>query len=398
MKTVNKTKMSERIVVNPREQHLDSDKAPLADDIFNGIYKAFADRAVGMGTKRKVYENGVEKEITVDPAAEFVRARFDAAASKVAPLDALAIRPAEVYDSFLQDAVTEARGLYKGRAEAMGVRIERSKRAIEGFTSRASQMVSNGEADGLTVKLFFQRMPGFKRGLSAGYNNLLRKTDEAKLDDDAKERYERAIHDNITGQKNIEEQETAPFWHVNGREQDNDEVIDRYYISPRLNGKPEEVVEVWTHTLKALGLEDRIYYKVAQGLAHRYDILLAYASPGTEGEVEKAVNEFSKRCPAGLLSDTILPSGVEVSKGIARAPEPVELNTLLRYRGQDLVSYNELVSALTELSLQRASFELIKQGIGPEQTKPRQLADAARPYFSQLVQLSGIDPSTMKAA
>jgi hypothetical protein len=155
------------------------------------------------------------------------------------------------------------------------------------------------------------------------------------------------------------------------------------------------VVRTWTETLDSLGLGDKLYYKVAEGLALRYETVIAYASPETASDMEKAVQEFARRCPPELLSDSIIPSGIEVAKGVARAPEPDELNTLLRYRGKEIVSYNEFACALTELALRRASFDFIRQGMLPDQVTPRALSKAAKPYF---VQLSGFDPATMKSA
>lgn len=263
---------------------------------------------------------------------------------------------------------------------------------------RASQMVKDGEADGLTVKVFFDRMEYLKKGFTFGYNNLGKKTDEPTPNQDAKVRYAVAIRNGFANRADVEEQENGAFLHVNAGLGKTSTITDRYYISPKLNAQPEKVVGIWEDTLASLGLEDELYYKVAEGLARRYETVIAYASPETADQMEQAVEEFSKRCPDDLLSDTILPSGVAVSKGIARAPGPHQLNTLLRYRGMEQISYNELMCALTELSLRRASYDFKQKGERADHITPRALSSAALPYFLQFVKLSGIDPSTMKAA
>ena len=93
-----------------------------------------------------------------------------------------------------------------------------------------------------------------------------------------------------------------------------------------------------------------------------------------------------------------MPSAVNVDKGISRAPEPEQLNTLLRYRGKDTVSYNELAAGLTELALSRASYDFVKQSLQPNQVTPKAVAEAGKVYFVQFIKLAGLDPAQMQAA
>lgn len=377
--------MSENLITNPVEQHSESHEKIAAVSVFQGVYESFSRLA-----KEKKVEN---------PAAEFVQARFDGAARSIEPLVSQPIRPSDIYNNFLGEAVAEADKVYAGQPpEIVGFRVKRAQGSIIEFTDRASQMIKDGETDRLTAKVFFDRMEYLKKGLTFGYNGLVAKTDEPTPDNETKTRYAEAIHNTFAGHPNVEEQEGGAFLHVNARQPGAGDVTGRYYISPKLNAQPEKVVAIWADTVSSLGLEDELYYKVAQGLARRYETVIAYASPKTADKMEDAIEEFSRRCPDDLLSDTTLPSGVAVGKGIARAPEPDKLNTLLRYRGKDQISYNELMCALTELSLRRASYDLKQKGERADQVKPHALSRAAIPYFLQFVKLSGLDPATMKAA
>ncbi len=392
--------MSETPVINPSEQRLRPDEVMAADAVFNGVYQSFADYAKGRPTERKQFIDGQETMVAVNPALEFVQQRFEEAGKSIEPLATQPMRPSDISEKFIQEATTEAKSVYDGNPMAAGTRVERASRLVSGFIDRASRMFEDGEADGLTLKVFFDRIQGFKYGLSLGYNNLVTKSDEPMPDKNTQVQFAQTVHDTFAGKPNVEEQESGAFLHVNGQRYlaSGSTTTERFYVSPKLNGNPAEVVKIWAGTLEDLGLGDKLYYKVAEGLSHRYDALIAYASPETATEMEQAVAEFARRCPPELLSDSVIPTGVEVAKGIARAPEPHELNTLLRYRGKETISYNEFACAVTELALRRASYDFMQQGVQSDQVTPKALSEAAKPYFVQFVKLSGLDPVTMRAA
>ncbi|HSH18354.1 MAG TPA: hypothetical protein VK978_03145 [Candidatus Saccharimonadales bacterium] len=391
--------MSEIPVISDRERQLFLEDTKAAEGVFAGVYRTFVDEAKSSPKERRQFIDGQAAVITVDNAREFVQKRFDEATATITPLD----RPtpsSEISEKFMQEIRVEAQSVYAGNPLAAGIRMERAGRVVAGFMDRAAQMFEDGEADGLTIKVFFDRMQGFKYGLSLGYNRLVAKADEPIPDEDSQIAYAETVYAALADCPDIEEQDSGSFLHINAQRHlaSGSDATERYYISPKLNGEPGRVVAAWADTLKDLGLDKKLYYKVAEGLAYRYDILTAYATPETATEMEQAVQAFSRRCPPDLLSDTAMPSGVEVSQGVAYAPEPHELNTLLRYRGKRTVSYNEFVCAITELSLRRASYDFMGQGGRPDDVTPRMLSTAARPYFAQFVALSGLNPATMKAA
>ena len=392
--------MPETLPYNPREQRRESGDMPAAESVFNGVYQSFADTAKNAPKERNRFIDGREQMVKVNPVLEFVQARFEDAAKTIEPLAGQPMRPSDVNEKFMNEATIEAKKVYDGNPHAAGVRVERARRVVSSFTDRASAMFANGETDGLTVKLFFDRLEGIKYGLSLGYNRLVTKNDEANPSQEEQQKYAQSVNAMLIGRPNVEEQKNGTFLHVNGQRHlaSGSSVHERYYISPKLNGRPGDVVRTWMETLDSMGLEDELYFKVAEGLSRRYDTLIAYATPETASDMERAVQEFARRCDPELLSDTAIPAGVEVAKGVARAPEPDEVNTLLRYRGKEMVSYNEFACALTELALRRASHDFRKQGVQPDQVTRRALSEAAKPYFVQFVKLSGLDPTTMKSA
>lgn len=392
--------MSEVTITNPNEQYIQPGQPLAAEAVFEGVYQSFAYHAQQLPLERNIFVDGEVKRVSVDPAADFVSARFSEAKKTIEPLASQSVRPNDVSDKFIDEATIEAKSVYEGNPLGASARIERSRRVISGFINRATEMFRNGDVDGLTTKLFFDRIQGFKYGLSANYNDLVTKTDEPMPDREGRERYADTIHKLFMGRDDVQEQDSGPFLHVNNKRHiaSGGETTERYYISPKLNGHPEEAVRIWTETLADRGLDEKLYYKVAEGTSRRFETVVAYATPETAGEMEAAIQEFARRCPPELMSETVVSTGVEVAKGIAKAPEPNELNTLLRYRGKDTISYNEFACALTELALRRASYEFMIQGIKPEAVTPKALSQAAKPYFVQFTALSGIDPATMRVA
>ena len=392
--------MSETAIINPNEQYIQPTEQLAALEVFSGVYNSFADEAKQSAKRRVELVDSQGVTVEVNPPLDFVQERFKAAQEKVEPLAGLAVRPSEVQDKFMEEAKVEAHKAYDGRPSGEAVRLERANRVVSSFIDRAGDMFTQGETDGLTIKLFFDRLEGFKYGLSLGYNGLVTKKDEPMPGKEAQADYHRAIQSTYGDKANVKEQENGSFLHVNGNRHlaSGSPTTERIYISPKLNEQPGEVVKVWADTLQELGLDEKVYYKVAEGMSRRYDTVITYVTPETASDAERAVQEFVKRCPPELLSDTTMPSGIEVAKGVSRAPEPDELNTLLRYRGKDTISYNEFACAITELALRRASYDFMIRGDPAEQVTPKALSEAAQPFFVQFVKLSGLDPITMKAA
>jgi hypothetical protein len=386
-------------IPDPQEQATQPLEQMAAIGVFEGVYGAFADVAKAK-LQRNEFVNGQVVPVELNPASEFVQEHFDVAQEKITPLDNTQVHSYQVHDNFISEARTEASREYGGRPAAIATRLERANRVAGSFIDRATTMVRDGETDGLTVKTFFGSLDSLKHSLSRGYNDLVRKSDESVPDQTTKDKYAQTVQSIYGSKPNVEEQHNGGFIHVNGERylQSGEKTTDRYYISPKLNGEPGEVVRVWAETLDELGLGEKLYYKVATGLARRYDTVIAYTSPETAAETEQAIQTFARKCPPDLLSEMNMPSAVNVNRGISRAPETEQLNTLLRYRGKDTVSYNELAVGLTELALRRASYDFVKQGLQVSQVTPKLLSEASKPYFVQFIKLCGLDPADMKVA
>lgn len=371
---------------------------PVAETVFKGVYDALTYDLKHKPT-RKGFRNGQEVTVTINPSLEFATPYFERAHDTVVPL---AKQAPDFRGAFNQDATEEAHKVkaYQGRPDLIAQRLENARHLTADFLNRAEQMKRRGETDDLTINLFLDRIE-YAKSLARGYNQVTKKTDETMPPEAANERYAHALPILLSGNPDRAQQATAPFVHMNVKKHQGSsyDTVERYYISPKLNGQPERVVQIWTETLQDMGLDKELYYKVSEGIALRYDLLIAYTSskPGDKEKMKNVIQEFTRRCPPELLSETTLPTGAEIVPGVARTPEPTELNRLLRYRGKSTVSYNEFACALTDLAFRRASYDFIKQGRHPQDVTPKELAAAAKPYFSQMVALSGIDPVTMES-
>lgn len=393
--------MTETIApISPNEQYTHPVEPLAALQVFNGIYGSFAETARNAPLQRNAFIDGQVVRVAVNPVLEFVEKRFTGAHNSIEPYEDVKVGPRAIQREFMDEVAHEAKEVYAGQPAGVAMRLERAKRLTSGLLSRAEEMYKSGEADGLTIKVFFGSLEKIKYGLSTGYNDLMDKRDEPVTDEESRNRYANSVYGILDGRDDVKEQSDGLHLHVNGDRhlETGNAVTERYYISPKLNEQPGEVFKIWAETLESLGLDKKLYYKVAEGLLHRYDTVIAYATPETANYAELAIQEFSRRCPPDLLSDTPMPSGIEVAKGVAKAAEPTAINTLLRYRGKVPLSYNEYVCGLTELALRRAGYDLVKQGIPLEQVKPIALKEAAKPYFVNFIKLSGLDPATMKAA
>jgi len=386
-------RQSEASPPQPRAETLGD--TPAAEGIFNGVYQALT-YGIRDKTERKQFKNGQEVIVTINPSAEFADHYFERARNTVAPLNRI-IPVAQFRDTFMQEADTAAKMSYRNDPGRIPERIDRAKGIVDGFLGRAKQMVRDGQTDNLTAKLFLNRIED-ANVFATGYNKVTEKIDETMPSKEIATRYTRTIPKLLADNPDTKHQDTGPFIHVNASRESRRDSVGRYYISPRLNGQPERVVQIWTDTLREMGLDKELYYKVSEGVMRRYDMVIAYASsePGNKEKMASAIDAFSKRCPPELLSQTTLPTGIEIVPGVAKTPEPTELNKLLRYRGKPAVSYNQFVCAMTDLALRRASYDFIQNGKRPRDIQFEDLEAAAKPYFAQLVALSGIDPITME--
>ena len=380
------------------EHHEGHPPKPVAEQVFDGVWQTIKHEKSQPAYEPIFHQDGSVTKLKIDPAKKFVTELFTLAHERLADLASEQLGLTLLQEHFIAQADREAPKAYPGDPASVGVRHERSRRLIGSFVDRAVTMLQTGEIDDLTTQLFFRSVDngGLKDGLSMGYNGLVRKHDEAMPGEAAQDEYSQTIQQLFAHTQDATEK--GLFIHVNSQSHIDSgaETVTRYYVSPKLNAQPGEVVKRWTEKLAELGLDKKIYYKVGEGMALRYETLIVYADTDTSSDAEQAILAFAAECPEELMSDTTIPSGIPLAKGIAAAPEPIDLNKLLRYCGKKVVSYNELVSAFCELSLRRAAYGFIDQGAKPENTRPSDIAQAAKPYFVSFMKLAGIDPTTMQ--
>jgi hypothetical protein len=148
-----------------------------ADQVFDGVYNTFVTAAQAK-KQRTEFRNGETVTVDLNPAAEFVNERFTAARERIASFDTSQGQAAQVRSTFMHEATAKASEDYGSNTIAIATRVERADRLVGTFIDRATEMVRAGETDDLTVKTFFGSIDGLKHGLSQGYNDLVRKTDE----------------------------------------------------------------------------------------------------------------------------------------------------------------------------------------------------------------------------
>ncbi|TSC65216.1 MAG: hypothetical protein CEO22_569, partial [Candidatus Berkelbacteria bacterium Gr01-1014_85] len=181
----------------------------------------------------------------------------------------------------------------------------------------------------------------------------------------------------------------------------------RLYFSANLAGEPHYLLGDWYGALYQTSSLNKVSYKVLSSLlTRRFDTLVAYIDDrpekrGTAADCDRILAQYEFLGHKQTLTNPGLPTGIALAPGIAYAPEPLELNYLLRLLatetvGQqqtnhlfDMVSYNGLIAALTENALALAQAKL------PEATTMPELTDTAGQYFKELLRASGIDPDTM---
>ena len=368
---------AKELMDNNAEQHETNEQPPASSDVFWGIYGRIA-----------------EATRTKTTPQEFVADYFQKADRLTSAMKG---KNAGSHRSNYLQKLANA-GVEQGT-------FDRGSGIISEGIRHSEELINSGRISKETAGAFWESLPYIKNGLSLGYNALTRKKGYEGIDFKALDQasYHSHVLEAVQSMPEgaVHEQKTGGFYHFNSKVGLDSDTTDRIYISTKPDADPGLVIKTWMDTLISQGLEESVYFKLPSAITNRYEGLVVYLTEANSPEqVSAMMHDFVERCDPGLLDDQKMPSGVELSPGIFAAPEPGDLNALLRYatrRGEqfDTVSYNEFSAAMTELSLRLAAREFSQQGIPPEQLKPRQLAEGAERYFAELMLLSGLDPNSM---
>lgn len=270
--------------------------------------------------------------------------------------------------------------------------------AYSRLTGHINKLVSDGEVDILTAKVFARYLDRYKDIGGIHYNAIVANNQD--LPEGALRQKAPEYTDSVNrlkseyGDDNVEEQDSGGFLHFNADKVAGD-ISTRVYINPDLNESPARVLEAWHTSLMQTGLKDKVYFKIPDNLSKRQEGIIVYITDKTDpSDVEKILTTFSNVCPPDLLSNIPMPSAVLLTRGIAIAPELNNINTFLKYSGKDKnISYNEWVASSTQLAFELAYNEASDRG--ETNITPKMLKDTAGIYFEKLVKLSGINPETM---
>lgn len=277
-------------------------------------------------------------------------------------------------------------------------RFEKKKEDVSKLYTRliehANKLVKQGEVDPRTAKVFLHTLPSLKH---IGDYNAITQNNENVEPEKLREKnrnYVEAVEKMWAKQpEGMKQEQDGGFYHFNSHLEGN--VKNRIYISAQLSGAPEKVVEAWQAALEETELQDKVYFKLPTGLSKRFETIILYQTDKTkDADIEKLFANFMQKCPAELLNERDMPTGVPLRRGISMAPEPANINTFIRYSGsQENISYNQLIASVSELSFELAYEDAQKRG----ETKPtpKSLKDSASRYFEQMIKLAGINPETM---
>lgn len=286
-------------------------------------------------------------------------------------------------------------------------RFEQKKQDVSAvyskLTGHINELVKTGEVDSLTAKVFARYLERYKYIGGHHYNDIVRNNQELPdgIIQQKGPEYSGALERLVTEYgNNAKEQESGGFMHFNADRQTG-EITARVYINPDLAQSPAQVLDAWHNALVQTGLEDKIYFKVPDGLQNRQEGIVVFLTDHTDpADVEKLLTTFSATCPPDLLSSVPMPSAVSVTRGITMAPELRNINTFLRYSGvekeagvPEQISYNEWVASSTQLAFELAYHEATASGVTT--VTPKMLKEPAEKYFEKIVKLSGVNPDTM---
>ncbi len=272
---------------------------------------------------------------------------------------------------------------------------QRGMDAILDHAALTERLIQEGRVSERTAKAFWASQSTIKGGLDGKHALLTRKENLVDLKTVNQIEYQQKVNEALEPfAGHVTHQESSTYLLVNNDKVGKRQVNDRLYVSLNPNADPGAAVQIWSDVIRDAGLSDSAYFKVPDGVRNSYEGLVLYRTEDIDDATfQKLVKEFDKRCPAEYRDNEQMPTGVEVADGMFLAPNPKDLNALLRYTTRvsnddyKSVSYNEAMAAFSELAHRLAATEPdFKQS-----SSPHELGKAAEKYFAELVALAGID-------
>ncbi len=261
------------------------------------------------------------------------------------------------------------------------------------LTGHVDALVGQEIVDVRTAQVFLSALPSMN--YLGDYNAVIRnRTDISSESLRAKSQpYLEALEEIWARYSDETKQRLGDFVHFNshlGRR-----VKNRVYISARLAGAPDKVIEAWQASLQETGLQDKVYFKLPAALSNRFETIILFQSDKThDADIEILVTAFATNCSRDLLSERDMPTGVPIRRGISIAPEPATINTFTRYSGsRERISYNQFIAGVSELAFELAYKDA--QTLRVARPTLQRLKEEAGTYFEGMIRLAEINPDTM---
>ena len=259
--------------------------------------------------------------------------------------------------------------------------------------------INSGDVEPYVAKVFLENLRVLKSSIH--YNAIVRNAEE--MSEAAQKKYGTAFEDIYSDYGEDKVIEKGGFFHFNRKENKGAKVKNRFYLGADLSGSPDNLINAWKDALAETGLQDKIYFKLLGQLAKRHETIIVYQTENVSDEdMGKVMGAFDKKCPQEARAKKNMPTGAPLARGISYAPEPKNINELFKamnlkeadFKDEHItISYNNMISGLTELSFELA----YKDFVSTENRKPmpKDLKSGATKYFEQLIRLAGINPETM---
>ena len=193
------------------------------------------------------------------------------------------------------------------------------------------------------------------------------------------------------------EHHSGHFMHFYGQG-DASSISERLYIGLAMDGNPQAGLAAWFQAIDECGLDGKLYFKVTNGVNDRADSIVAYPTDAVDREqLVRAVVRFQELAPRDSLLEQASPTGNEVGRGISFGLEYQDLNMIARSQreGNEATSFGTNIAAFSQAAFQLAYRHCYEAQAGVGQLRVTEIAQEAKIYMRELLQLAGINPDTM---
>lgn len=193
------------------------------------------------------------------------------------------------------------------------------------------------------------------------------------------------------------EDQSGHFMHFYGQG-DVNSVTERLYIGLAMDGNPQAGLAAWFQAVDECGLDGKLYFKVTNGVNDRADSIVAYPTDAVDREqLVRAVVRFQELAPRDSLLEHASPTGNEVGRGMSFGLEYQDLNMIARSQreGNEATSFGTNIAAFSQAAYQLAYRHCYEAQAGVGQLRVTEIAQEAKIYMREILQLAGINPETM---